>query len=239
MNRIISLLCVTTLVMVVLYSCKKEKQSPGVPNPVHTSTPVADIDGNLYDTIQIGNQIWMKQNLKTRHYRDGSSITEIEDSLTWSLFYTGAQTPAWCSCNGDSVNNAVYGKLYNWYAVTDTHNICPTGWHVPSQAEWTTLINYLGGSALAGGHLKADSLWVTPNTGATNSSGFTALPAGVRFEPGNYWVFGSYAFFWSSSRKDSATAYCTDLSNGSAGAFGGAQGTSASGGAFSVRCIKD
>jgi uncharacterized protein (TIGR02145 family) len=198
---------------------------------------VTDIDGNVYNTVQIGTQTWMQENLKTAHYRDGSAITEIEDSATWANIYnTSSQTPAWCYYGGNAANNATYGKLYNWYAVADPLNVCPTGWHVPTDAEFTQLTDYLGGDAVAGGKMKAVTLWQAPNTGADNSSGFTALPTGICYGGGGYGTIGTQVYFWSSTNFDTSNVWYRNLSYNSSGADHN-RGHKTSG--FSVRCVKD
>lgn len=138
----------------------------------------------------------MSENLKTTHYNDGSKIPIVTDSATWM----GLSTGAYCYYKNDSLSNkATYGALYNWYAV-NTAKLAPTGWHVPTDAEWTTLTNYLGGINVAGGKLKevGTAHWSSPNTGATNESGFTALPSGYRYELG-FVEKGWMTSFWSST----------------------------------------
>jgi len=141
--------------------------------------PVTDFDGNTYGTINIGGQVWMRENLKTTHFQDGTSVPLVSDDADWFSLSTGG----YCMYNNDPAYAAIYGFLYNWYAATDVHNIAPTGYHVPSNDEWTTLKNYLGGSNVAGGRAKETGLshWHTPNTGATNSSGFLSIPGGARY----------------------------------------------------------
>ena len=140
---------------------------------------VTDFDGNVYNTITIGAQVWTVQNLKTTHYRNGTAIPNVTDNAAWAALSTGA----YCNYNNDVANVATYGRLYNWYAATDANNIAPAGWHLPSYNEWQTLINYLGGLDIAGGKAKETGLihWLAPNEGADNSSGFTSLPAGSRY----------------------------------------------------------
>jgi uncharacterized protein (TIGR02145 family) len=147
------------------------------PNPNLTYGKVSDIDGNDYKTIQIGIQEWMAENLKTTKYNDGNSIPNVTDFIEWSDLITGVY--CWYK-NDASAYKATYGALYNWFTVS-TGKLCPAGWHVPSDAEWTTLYGYLGGAGVAGGKLKETGTthWISPNTGATNSSGFTALPGGT------------------------------------------------------------
>ncbi|MBK8503768.1 MAG: fibrobacter succinogenes major paralogous domain-containing protein [Saprospiraceae bacterium] len=137
---------------------------------------VTDIDGNLYRTIKIGTQEWMAENLRTTRYTNGEMISKVNNSTTWP----NANYGAWCWYDTSSTYELPYGKLYNWYAVNDGRGLCPTGWHEPTDAEWTTLTDFLGGLSLAGGPMKAAGTahWKTPNTGATNASGFSGLPGG-------------------------------------------------------------
>ena len=199
---------------------------------------VTDYDGNVYNTVIIGNQCWMNENLKTAHYDDGTGIAEIEDSATWvNIFNTNSQAPAWCYYNANDSNNATYGKLYNWYAATDPSEICPTGWHVPSDSDWAVLVNYLGDSAVAGGHLKSTSgLWMAPNTGADNSSGFTALPAGLRYPNGSFFWINGAVDMWSSTQYNSDSAWYFNLRFNSSGAY---RDIPSKDFGMSVRCISN
>ena len=142
-----------------------------------------DVLGPCVPTVTICNQVWMLKNLDVDHYRNGDPIPQVTDETEWRNLTTGA----WCYYENDSANGATYGKLYNWYAVNDPRGLAPEGWHVPSDADWTTLNTCLGGDAVAGGKMKSvgtieagTGLWLAPNTDATNSSGFTGLPAGYR-----------------------------------------------------------
>ncbi len=169
--------------------------------------PVADVDGNLYDTIDINNTIWLRKNLRTTHYNDGTPIPGISDTLTWTTLTTGAR----CWYNNDSAVYAdIYGSLYNWHAV-NTGKLCPAGWHVPNFPEWEALFNYLGGASVAGGKLKETGTahWMSPNTGATNETGFTALPGGYRQYSGNapFSALGTNGYWWSASDYGSAHAW--------------------------------
>lgn len=139
---------------------------------------VTDYDGNVYNTVTIGTQVWMKENLKVTHYRNGDSVPNVKGNSQWANLSTGA----YCDYNNSPDSSNIYGRLYNWYVVNDSRNIAPIGWHIPTDPEWTTLINYLGGIILAGNKLKESGTthWIIPNFGATNSSGFTALPGGFR-----------------------------------------------------------
>lgn len=140
---------------------------------------ITDIDGNVYNTITIGSQVWTAENLKTTKYRDGTSIPNVTDNADWAALTTGAYS----NYNNDTANASVYGRLYNWYAATDAHNIAPAGWHIASYSEWATLVTYLGGDNIAGGKAKESGFahWLSPNTGADNGGGFSALPAGARY----------------------------------------------------------
>jgi uncharacterized protein (TIGR02145 family) len=204
-------------------------------NPVGT---VSDIDGNTYATIKIGNQWWMAENLKVTHYRNGDSIPNITDGAAWA----GLATGAYCEYNNDPNNVATYGRLYNWYAVNDSRNIAPTGWRVPTDAQWQFLIDRLGGDDVAGGKMKETGTvhWDSPNTGATNESGFSALPGGSRWinlSSGVYISMGTLTGFWSSTEENSSNAWCRALyynkievvhSNLTIKLYG-----------FSIRCVKD
>ena len=165
---------------------------------------LVDIDGNNYSVVKIGNQIWMKENLRVSRYRNGESIPIITDNTLWGNLKTGARS--WYNNDSTTYENP-YGNLYNWYSVEDNRGICPTGWYVPSDEEWTKLNNFLGGSNEAGGKLKATGItyWGSPNIGATNEVGFTAYPGGVRgfgFED-----IGVSSYFWSKTDYNGFAAY--------------------------------
>ncbi len=161
---------------------------------------VTDIDGNVYDTVTIGTQVWLKENLNTTHYCNGDDIPNVTDNKAWSNLTTGA----FCDYNNTENDSTIYGRLYNWYTIDDPRNLCPTGWHVPSDAEWTTLTAYLGGKAIAGGKLKEVGFthWRRPNTAATNETGFTALPGGYRGCNGSWDNIRSIGHWWSSTESE-------------------------------------
>ena len=163
---------------------------PGTPT-------VKDIDGNIYNTVQIGTQCWTKENLRVTKYKDGTSIPTGLNNASWSDTNSGA----YIKSNNDDNSDLISGKLYNWYSVADNRGLCPNGWHVPSNDELTTLINYLGGDFAAGGKMKATgtTYWFSPNGEATNESGFTALPAGERQFNGGLIGSGLAAGFWSAN----------------------------------------
>ncbi len=163
----------------------------------HAQT-VNDYDGNLYDTVHIGNQAWLMQNLKVIHYNNGDLIPNVTDSTTWGSLTTGAR----CYYGNDSASNdSVYGSLYNWYAAHNSNLICPLGWRVPSDGDWTSLENFLGGSIVAGGKLKEAGTmhWLAPNAGATNSSGFTGLPGGMRGPYNSFSTINENGLWWTST----------------------------------------
>ena len=166
---------------------------------------VTDIDGNVYHTVTIGTQVWMVENLKVTHYRNGYLIPNITDGTQWGSLKTGA----YCNYNNDSNNADTYGYLYNWYAVNDSRNICPAGWHVPTDEEWETLETYLGGGTVAGGKMKETGTehWKSSNTGATNESGFTALPGGYRRFDGIFHYVGGYGYWWSATEHNATYAW--------------------------------
>ena len=170
-----------------------------------------DIDGNVYQTVKIGNQVWMAENLKVTHYRDGTSINYVTSNEEWA----GISTGAYCAYDNSESTADIYGYLYNWYAVNDIHKIAPKGWHVPTDAEWKELEMYLGmspteaddmgwrgtneGSKLAGNSLLWDS-GALENNAVFGESGFSALPGGCRYSNGYFYTFGGYAYFWSSTQ---------------------------------------
>jgi uncharacterized protein (TIGR02145 family) len=210
----------------LLFCCKKE----GTPKDT-----VTDIDGNVYTTVTIGTQVWMVENLKTTKYRNGDPIPNVPDSPNnpWYNLTTGA----YCWNNNDAASyKATYGALYNYYAVTDSRNLAPAGWHIPTGNEWGTLITYIGGSH-SGGKIRetGSSHWWYANAGATNETGFTALPGGLA--GGNGFASPGGAGMWWSTTSDGpgsaqfTEVYATDNYVGllSESMFNG----------LSVRCLRD
>ncbi len=171
-------LIIAGTLLLLSFSCKKEDETiPSIQfNNDLTYGTMTDQDGNTYKTITIGTQTWMAENLKTTKYRNGDPIPNVTDISEWYHLTTGA----YCDYINTPGSDVTYGKLYNWHTVADSRNIAPTGWHVPSDAEWAILIEYLGGSDVAGGKLKETGTthWYNPTTEATNESGFTGLPGG-------------------------------------------------------------
>ena len=198
------------------------------------SNTVTDIDGNVYHTVKIGTQVWMAENLKTTRYNDGTSIPLVTSGSAWASL----TTPGYCFYYNDAtVNKATYGAMYNWYTVS-TGKLCPRGWHVPSDIEWTALTNYLGGENAAGGKLKESGMshWGTPNDGANNSSGFTALPAGYRQDDGSFYNINDDDMWWSSTVNNPRGAWGRNVNYNynyvTKDSYNKNYG-------FSVRCIKD
>jgi uncharacterized protein (TIGR02145 family) len=220
-NRAVVVICVLLL---LVWGCKKEDDN----------NVLKDSDGNIYESVQIGSQIWMAENLKTTKFRNETAIPLVIDGVAWAAL----SSPAYCWYNNDpGTNKATYGAIYNWYTV-NTRQLCPTGWHVPSDAEWIILTDYLGGISVAGGKLKETGAthWENPNTGATNESGFTALPGGFRNTSGSFSSVGLYFIVWSSTAYDYHNAYYRNISFDSNNFLRLSIPKQAG---FSVRCIKD
>ena len=201
---------------------------------------VTDVDGNVYHTVTIGTQVWMVENLKTTKYNDGTAIPLVTSLTVWASL----SAPAYCWYNNEATNKSAYGALYNWYTI-NTGKLCPIGWHVPTKAEWTTLIDYLGGLSIAGNNLKESGTahWNSPNTGATNSTGFTALPGGNIFvnslgqgvESINY-----FGYWWSSTEYESGTpGSCWIVLMDYQTSTADNRGVRSKRNGNSVRCIKD
>jgi uncharacterized protein (TIGR02145 family) len=216
------------VVMLVAQGCKKEHDN------ISSANTVTDIDGNVYHFDTIGTQIWLLENLKVTHYRNGDSIPNVTSNKVWEHL----KTDAYCDYkNNDSITN-IYGRMYNWWAVNDPRNICPEGWHIPVYAEWWVLVNYLGGEAVAGGKMKeTGEIHWTYNYRATNESGFTGLPGGYRSHYGGDCIdLGQNANWWTASEKDSIWApFCTLLWYDAY--FHRDQEMKTSG--FNIRCVKD
>ena len=200
---------------------------------------IKDAEGNTYKTVFIGTQQWMAENLKVSKYSDGTTIPNITDNTQWENNNTGA----WCYYkNADESNNTKYGKLYNWYAVSPTtngnKNVCLTGWHVPTDAEWTVLTDYLGGLSVAGGKLKevGTTNWNSPNNDATNTSLFTGLPGGALINNGIYGAIGNLGFLWSSTESGPTNAWYLGLEGSGGNAY---RSSDVKYYGFSVRCLRD
>jgi uncharacterized protein (TIGR02145 family) len=206
-------------------------------NTVSFTTPfvcglssIKDIDGNSYATVLIGSQCWIKTNLNTTKYNDGAAIATGLDNTAWIYATAGAFTSF-----ANVVDESYYGKIYNWYAV-QTQKLCPEGWHVPTDDEWTKLVNYLGGAAIAGGKMKTTFDWQAPNAGADNSSGFSGLPGGYRFDLRTFPNIGFYGNWWSATSNGDYASWARNIGYSSndvgRSSFGNVNG-------FSCRCVKD
>lgn len=212
-------------------------------NPNLTYGKIKDVDGNIYKTIQIGSQTWMAENLKTTKYQNGAPVAYIKDAKKWNKDTSGG----WCYYNNDPSLNISYGKLYNWFVVENEKNICPTGWHIPSDEDWNTLIGYLdydflpdaieSQSSVAGDQLKStgNTFWKYSNEG-TNTSGFSAIPGAYRTSDGGFTVFNKEGYWWSSTPAYTNFAWYRSLHNKSSSVYRNYLNKTAG---FSIRCVKD
>ncbi|MFA6572069.1 MAG: fibrobacter succinogenes major paralogous domain-containing protein [Bacteroidota bacterium] len=200
-----------------------------------------DLGQAIIESVTIGTQVWMKKNLDVDHYRNGDPIPQVTDSTAWVNYTSGA----WCYYNNDPANGAKYGKLYNWYATNDPRGLAPPGWRVASNEEWSTLVSATApangnGSLYSGIKLKeaGTSHWTSPNTGASNESGFTALPGGYKSYPGtNFDGIGTVGYWWTSSETGGTIyAYRRELYSTSTMTMANHINKSVG---CSVRCIKD
>lgn len=221
-------------------SCIKKNDIPEIAfNPSITYGNLTDQEGNIYKTVTVGTQVWMAENLKTTKYNNGVLIPNITENNAW----IGLTTGAYCIHDNDSKNSKIYGCLYNWYAV-NSGKLCPAGWHVPTKDEWDTLHDsnnlMYGMSETDGGVLKETGFlhWWSPNACSTNRCGFTALPGGSRNMGGEYWGFGQWGFWWTSTEFElnSSESYWRSMGN-QVCYVGKDWGSKICG--FSVRCVKD
>ncbi|MBS1533548.1 MAG: fibrobacter succinogenes major paralogous domain-containing protein [Bacteroidetes bacterium] len=179
--------------MLALFTSCNSDSSGSDQNPFQNCGNVADIDDNIYSTVTIGTQCWTTKNLNVSRYRNGDIIPQVTDATEWANLTTGA----WCYYNNDSANGPVYGKLYNWYAVNDPRGLAPLGYHIPSNDEWTTLIDFLGGENVAGKKMKSTTLWNNIHgIIGDNSSGFSGIPAGIVWLDGVFKFKNLYAQWW-------------------------------------------
>ena len=225
------IICLLVIALAV-FSLGCSKKGVPIPKP-EPGSPVSDINGNVYKTVVIGTQVWMAENLKVTRYSNGDSIPNVKDS-TWVSQTIGA----YCWYNNDSVTNMkIYGALYNWYAITDPRGLAPDGWHVPTDNEWTILMNTLGGDSIAATKLKetGKTHWLSPNSQSTNETGFTALPGGSLYNIGPFTYLGNYGYWWSSSENSTSAAWFRGMYY----SFGVFRNYSAKSNGYSVRCIKD
>jgi len=209
----------------------EDNEEPTDPN----KGTVKDVEGNTYPTIKIDDQWWMAENLTTTKFRGGDDIPNVTGQGEWA----NLQDAAYCNSGNDPVIAEDYGRLYNWHAVTDGRKICPEGWHVSNDDDWSTLIDFLGGNQVAGGKLKqtGNEYWNNPNSDATNESGFSALPGGVRnANTGDFAGMGSTGSWWSASAQNADNGYAWGLTTIN-GAIAHYNLNKKSG--LSVRCVKD
>ena len=185
-------------------------------------------------TVAIGTQVWMTKNLDVSTFRNGDPIPQVKTSEEWEKAGENKQ-PAWSYYENAQANGAKYGKLYNWYAVSDPRGLAPKGWHIPSDKEWTVLTDYLGGEAVAGKKMKSNTGW-SENGNGINSSGFTALPGGFRNYFGAFYYIGSYGFWWSSTKVSADDAWFRALGYNYGDLY---RGTNHKVDGFSVRCLRD
>lgn len=199
-------LFVLTLAAFILSTACKKEEEPEIPTDPNLAN-VKDADNNEYTVTKIGDQYWMKENLKTTKHNDGTAIPEVTADNAWFAL----STPGHCWYDNNKAANLKLGALYNWHAV-NSNKLCPTGWKVPTDADWNKLFTSLGGLEVAGGKMKETGTanWKAPNTGATNSSGFTAVPSGFRME-GYFQNKGDFSNMWSSSELDATTANYINL----------------------------
>ena len=209
--------------MLIISSCSDE-----------TTAPTDDTPKDTIPTVTIGSQVWMAKNLEIAKFRNGEAISEAKTDSAW-FAAAEAKKPVWCYYEFNSSNGAKYGKLYNWYAVSDTRGLAPEGFHIPTDVEWTRLINQLTGDMVAGSKLKSKTDWFNNGNG-TNSSGFTALPAGYITESGLFFGLSELGCWWSSTEDGTADAWSRDISheNSQVRRYNAPKTEG-----LSVRCIKD
>ena len=222
-NKIPPHLLILVAFVTMLSGCRKAEKPPD---------PVADIDGNTYKTVNIDSRIWMAENLKTTRFNDGGAISLTTDADTWN----NLASDGFCWYNNDVLNKDTYGAIYNGYAV-DSGNLCPAGWHVPSIEEWRELSRFLGDSAKAGGKMKeaGTNHWLSPNN-SDNSSGFNALPSGIRYFEGTFSSIQTYTGIWSSTEVAQGDLWCASLYYAESSLSLNHKNKKYG---FSVRCIKD
>jgi uncharacterized protein (TIGR02145 family) len=203
----------------LLAACKKDNKSPDIPS------------------VTVCNQVWMLKNLDVSKYRNGDNIPQAATDQEWKDAGSN-RAGAWCYYANDPLNGESYGKLYNWFAVHDPRGLAPSGWHIPADGEWTTLYDCVDGASVAGGKLKETGTlhWESPNAGATNSSGFTALSGGLRNFDGVFYYVGKFGVWWSASDSTADLAWSRGMYHISADAGRSARSKIVG---FSIRCLRD
>ena len=249
----LNLITILLAVFIVLMGCKKEcafvysgwtSCSNNIQTRTYTSSPSGCTGTPPVDSLQrscvilptiptviIGTQTWALKNLDIATYRNGDPIPEVQDKTAWANLTTGA----WCYYENNTANGTSYGKLYNWYAVNDARGLAPNGFHIPTDAEWTILTNYLGGELQAGSKMKSTTGW-NNNGNGTNTSGFAGIPGGCRREFGDFFVIGLNGSWWSSTQSITNSAWYRTLVNNDANAY---RSSIFCQNGLSVRCIKD
>jgi len=206
MKKMIMMLLLLSFCTVYTKYCSKDSTSPDNHSVIiEESDPITDIEGNIYKTVKIGDDVWMAENLNVSHFRNGDPIPEVKTKEEWERAAT-EHTAAWCYYNNNPENGNTYGKLYNWYAVDDSRGLEPEGWRVPGTREWTDLIGNLEGDKLAGKKMKSITGWNSEGNG-DNSSKFAGYPGGGRVSNGDFTDIGSAGIWWSSSGQTAATAW--------------------------------
>jgi uncharacterized protein (TIGR02145 family) len=233
----VSGLTANTKYYIKAYAKNAKGESFGEEMNFTTPPTLTDFDNNIYETVIIGSQTWMAKNLQTTHFLNGESIST---TIPPTMDISSESTPNYqWTYAGENANLTIYGKLYTWYTITDSRKICPTGWHIPSDAEWTTLENTLGGYAIAGSSLKeyGNSHWLSPyNVDGSNISCFSGLPGGYRSQNGLFFLLQNNAYFWSSTQSDASNSWARILDAGTRAVV--RTGVIKKSG-VSVRCIKD
>jgi uncharacterized protein (TIGR02145 family) len=218
------------------YAVNTKGESLGAQVDFTTPLKLTDYDNNSYETVKIGSQLWMAENLKTTRYKNGEVIGTTTPA---TISISGESTPEYqWAYNGDESNVTVYGRLYTGYVISDSRGICPDGWHVPTAVEFTNLISFLGGEDIAGGQVKEAGItyWNTPNTGATNVTLFSALPGGDRYTEGTFETLGTNCLFWSSTEY-SQDRFTNMILQNTTRTFTSSFNNKQNG--LAVRCLKD
>lgn len=221
-------------VLFVIHGCENPGASNKTINREEIVSPLKDVDGNVYKTVNIGGRVWMAENLKVTKYRNGDPIPHVSDEAEWSKVSLGA----YCNYSNDTSVASIYGRLYNWHAINDKRNIAPEGWHIPTPEELRSLMSHLGGDTIAGGKMKVEGIshWLYPNAGASNESGFSALPGGYRFGKGSYHTLGSNAYWWTTQNSYEIYSWKSLLHEGFADVRRDYGYTNFG---LAVRCVKD
>ncbi len=228
MKKVSLFLTVVVMAAMVMTSCGESS------NKASTTTNQNTTEKDTTNKITIGKQVWMVENLNVDKFRNGDSIPEVKTKDEWKKA-GDEKKPVWSYYNDNPYNGRPYGKLYNWYAVNDSRGLAPEGWRIPSDKDWSTLTDFLGGESVAGKKMKSSNLWTESESG-TNESGFLGLPGGCRNSFATFDQIGDYAYWWSSTDNGSNAWYrFLEPSNGYVGRSGFGEKENG----FSVRCVRD